>query len=82
MDVVIMTIPGAHFGHPQSVILALNAAEFFFYRSIHEDTLDLRLLGRSSDENHIGGTPNFVIDVFSIRGNHVAGQNIFALVFG
>jgi hypothetical protein len=73
MDVVIMAIPGAHLGHPRSVILALNAAKFFFYRSIDEDALNLRLLSRGSDEGHIRWTPSFVIDVLSIRRNHVAG---------
>src|SRR5260370_3725235 len=72
MDVVIMAIPRAHLGHPRLIILALNAAEFFFYRSIDEDALDLRLLGRSLDEGHIRWTPSFVIDVLSIRGDHIA----------
>jgi hypothetical protein len=72
MDVVIMAIPRAHLGHPRLIILALNAAKFFFYRSIHEDALDLRMLSRGSDEGHIRWTPSFVIDVLSIRCNHVA----------
>ncbi len=29
----------------------------------------------------IGIAPNLVIDVLSIRCNHVAGQNIFAFLF-
>src|SRR6266571_2253244 len=73
MDVVSMAIPGTHLGHPRSIILALNTAEFFFYRSIDEDPLDFGLLGRCSDEGDIGKAPNFVIDVLSIRCNHVAG---------
>jgi hypothetical protein len=72
MDVVIMAIPGTHLGHPRSVILALYAAEFFLYRSIHEDPLDLGLLSRGSDEGHIRWTPSFVIDVLSIRCDHIA----------
>src|SRR3974377_306582 len=54
MDVVGMAIPGTHLRHPRSIIWALHATEFFFYRSIHEDALNLRLLGRSSDEGHMG----------------------------
>src|SRR5690242_15117565 len=72
MDVVIMAIPWTDLRHPRLVVLALNAAKFFFYRSIHEDALDLRPLSRGSDEGHIRRTPGFVIDVFSIRRNHIA----------
>ena len=72
MDVVIMAIPRAHLGHPRFVTGAVNTAELFFYRSIDEDALDFGLLSRGSDEGHIRWTPSFVIDVLSIRRNHVA----------
>jgi len=81
MDMVIMAIPWAHLGHPGLIILALNAAKFFFYRGIHEDALDFRPLSRGSNQRHIRWTPSFVIDVLSIRRDHIAGQNIFALRF-
>jgi hypothetical protein len=73
MDVIGVAIPRAHLGHPRSIILALDTAEFFFYRSIDENPLDLGLLGSCSDEGDVGRTPNFSIDVLSIRGNQIAG---------
>jgi hypothetical protein len=73
MDVVSMAIPRTHLRHPRSIILALDSAELFFYRSIGEDPLDFGLLGRRSDEGDIGRAPKFVVDALSIRGNQVAG---------
>ncbi|MGC1234683.1 MAG: hypothetical protein WA838_08475, partial [Xanthobacteraceae bacterium] len=69
MDVVSMAIPGTHLGHPRSIILALETAEFFFYRSIDQDPRDFGLLGGCSDEGDIGRSPKLVVDVLSIRGN-------------
>jgi hypothetical protein len=73
MDVVSTAIPGTHLGHPRFIVLVLDTAEFFFYRSIDEDSLHFGLLGRCSDEGNIGWAPNLVIDVLSIRCNQVAG---------
>ena len=73
MDVVSMAILGTHLGHPGFVTLALDTAQFFFYRSIDEDPLDFGLLGCCSDEGDVGRAPDPVIDVLSIRCHQVAG---------
>jgi hypothetical protein len=72
VDVVVMPIPGTHLGHPRFVVLVLDTAELFFNCGIDQDSLDFGLLGCCSDEGDIGRTPNFVIDVLSVRCNHVA----------
>ena len=73
MNMVCMAIPRAHLRHPRLIILAFDTAEFFLYRSIDKDALDLRLLGCCSDECDISGTPSFVINALSICRDQVAG---------
>src|SRR5262245_66685245 len=68
MDMVCVAIPGAHLGHPGFVLVALDPAELFFYRSIDQDPFDLGLLGGGPDEGDVSGTPDFAIDIFSVRG--------------
>ena len=81
MDMVGVAIPRTHLGHPRFVVITLNPAEFFFYRCIDENPLDVGLLGCRSNKSDIGRTPIFAIDTFSVRGNQVAGCNIIALLF-
>jgi hypothetical protein len=73
MDMVGVAIPGTHFGHPGFVVVALNPTQFLFYRGIDENPLDVGLFGCGSNKSDIGRTPIFTIDVFSVRGNQVAG---------
>ena len=80
MNMVGVAIPRAHLRHPRLIILAFDTAEFFLYRSIDKDPLDLWLLGCCSDECDMSGTPRFVINALSICGHQVVGRKIVALL--
>ena len=73
MDMVGVAIPRTHLGHPRFVVIALNPAEFLFYRRIDEHPLNVGLFGCCSNKCDIGRTPIVAIDMFSVRGNQVSG---------
>ena len=81
VDVVSMAVPGTHLGHPPFIILALDTAQLFFYRSIDKDPLDFGLLGRCSDEGDIGRSPDFVINVLSSAATKSLATIFFAFLF-
>src|SRR5215470_9045700 len=81
MDMIGMAIPRTHLRHPRFVVFGLNPAEFFFYRGIDQNPLDVGLLGRRSNKGDIGRTPIFAIDIFPVQGNQVAGRNIITVFF-
>jgi hypothetical protein len=80
MDVVRVAIPGTDLGHPRRILGAFATAQFFFYRSIDQDSFDFGLLRRRSDERDSGRTPNLVIDVLAVCCNQVGCRNMFAFL--
>src|SRR5262245_10929709 len=80
MNMVGVAIPGSHLGQPGFIGIALYPAEFFLYRGIDQNPLDLGLLGCCSNKGDISSTPVFTIDVFAVRGNQVDGGNLVAFL--
>jgi len=80
MNMVRVPVPRAYLGHPGLVFVALDPAQFFFYRSIDQDPFDLGLFGSRSDKRDMGRTPDLAVDALAVGGNNVAGYNIITLL--
>src|SRR5262245_63165286 len=78
MNMVGVAIPGSHLGQPGFIGIALYPAEFFLYRGIDQNPLDLGLLGCCSSKGDISSSPVVRIDVFGVRGKRVGGGMLVA----